>query len=93
MEGERGLVESGRSLGRRTGRGSTASRFPRFPVPKEECDAKQDDDGSARQNDVHVTNVEPLHVDRILIAARGIWCTREGASFANGHFDRGEAGV
>ena len=49
VDGEGGLVESGRSLGRRTGRGSTASRFPRLPVPKEECDPnlgpKQDDDG------------------------------------------------
>ena len=33
VEGESGLVESGRSQGGRTGRGSTASRFPRLPVP------------------------------------------------------------
>ena len=93
MEREGGLVVGGRSQGRRTGWGSTASRFTLLPVPKEKCDSKQDDNGGARQDDVHVSNMEPLQVDRVLVATRGIRCSRKGASFAHGDFGRGEAGV
>ena len=38
------MVEGGRRQGRGGRRGSTATRFPRFPEPQEEGDAKQNDD-------------------------------------------------
>ena len=70
-------------LGRGDGRGSTASRSPRLPVPQEEGDAKQDDDRRPRQDDVNVTHMETLHVHRILVATRIVRSPGEGGSFAH----------
>ena len=88
MEGGRSRVEGGRKQGRGNRRGSTASRSSRLPVPQEEGDAKQDDDRRPRQDDVHVTHMEALHVHRILVATRIVRSPGEGGGFAHDYSGR-----
>ena len=73
MEREGGLVVGGGHQGRRMGWGGTTSRFTLLPVPKEEGDSEQDDNGGARQDDIHVSNMEPLQVDRFALCT--LYCT------------------
>ena len=64
-EGEAGLIVGGWRQGRREGRVGTASCLPLLPEPEEEGYSEQDDDGGARQDHIHVANVETLEVDRV----------------------------
>ena len=64
-EGEAGLIVGGWRQGRRTGRVGTTTCLTLLPEPEEEGYSQEDDDGGARQDHIHVANVEPLQVDRV----------------------------
>lgn len=63
------MVVGGSGWARRGSRGEAAACLPCLPVPQEEKDAEQYDHGGAREDDVHVADVETLHVDGILVAS------------------------
>ena len=56
--------------GRAGGRAGVAQHpeLPFFQNPQEEGDSEQDDDGGARQDEIHVSNMETLQVDRVQVA-------------------------